>query len=82
MLQEGVPAEDIIKAIQIGEESDHQLVQHSTPLREEGLNRGGIRVTKETDLRENRAPAFERGPKTPAAELAVTPALRIKTCQL
>ena len=67
MLQEGVPAEDIIKAIQIGEESDHQLVQHSTPLREEGLNRGGIRVTKETDLRENRAPAFERGPKTPGA---------------
>ena len=52
MLQEGVPAEDIIKAIQIGEESDHQLVQHSTPLREEGLNRGGIRLTKETDLRE------------------------------
>ena len=34
MLQEDIPAEDILKAIRDGEESDHHLVQHSVPLQQ------------------------------------------------
>ena len=41
MLREGVPADDILSAIQLGEESDSQLVQRSVPPSSEMSRRAG-----------------------------------------
>ena len=40
MLQEGIPAEEILRAIEDGEEADHRLVQHRVPTLEDGPKRG------------------------------------------
>lgn len=40
MLQEGIPAEEILRAIEGCEEADHHLVQHRVPTLEDGPNRG------------------------------------------
>ena len=40
ILQEGIPAEEILRAIEGCEEADHHLVQHRVPTLEDGPNRG------------------------------------------